>query len=68
MSKLLLVAALAALGAAAPYPPEVAEPVKIPAVKPFFGHKDGNFQPTKTVPEDGTAVIFAKGQYQSLRN
>ncbi|MCJ1444177.1 MAG: hypothetical protein MMC23_004678 [Stictis urceolatum] len=61
MSRFLALAAILALAAAVPYPPDVAVSVAAPAESPFFGNKDGDFQPSKTIPEAGSPHVLAQG-------
>ena len=58
----MFVALMAAVATAIPYPPEATSAVPPATGTVTFGHKAGNFQPSKTVPANGVHVDATGGQ------
>ena len=62
MSRLFLAIGFSALIAAAPYPPEATSFVEIPATHASYGHKSGNFQPSRnTNGAEGLSILATGG-------
>ena len=58
----LIAALVLAIAGASPYPPEVTVSVPAPTGTPFFGNKNGNFQPNSSTSLNGVHVDATGGQ------